>query len=176
MDDLPSVYAGIRTLGSRLAAGEEAEALCDQMGWGLEAIRRRVAGLARPKVLLCLGRMPDSLSGLTSSSGQGFLGELLDIAGGENIFADSPLRYPQVSLESLARRAPEVIIEMRGGERLSEQRRRELVQDWQDLPLVPAVRSGRVHILTDDYLLVPGPRMHLIARRLAMVLHPEAFQ
>ena len=119
--------------------------------------------------------MPDSLSGMLTSNAEGFLGELLQIAGGENVLADAPIRYSQVSAESLVKRAPEVIIEMRGGELLSARQRRELIEDWQALSILPAVRNGQVHVLTESYLKVPGPRTHLIARKLAMVLHPEAF-
>ena len=40
--------------------------------------------------------------------------------------------------------------------------------------LPTAVREGRVHILTDEFLLIPGPRVVATARRLAQVLHPDA--
>jgi ABC-type Fe3+-hydroxamate transport system substrate-binding protein len=43
------------------------------------------------------------------------------------------------------------------------------------LPAVPAVKNKRVHILTGDEFVVPGPRIVLAAERFARILHPEAF-
>jgi hypothetical protein len=42
------------------------------------------------------------------------------------------------------------------------------------LSALPAVRTGRVHILTDDRLSIPGPRVAEAIRLLARVLHPSA--
>ena len=55
-----------------------------------------------------------------------------------------------------------------------DEARRQLAADWAALPSLPAVRSGRIHVLTDDFLLLPGPRVAHTARRFAQVLHPEA--
>jgi len=46
---------------------------------------------------------------------------------------------------------------------------------WQTLTSVPAVRTGRIHILADDRLAIPGPRVAEAIRLLARVLHPEVF-
>ena len=51
--------------------------------------------------------------------------------------------------------------------------RDQLLADWKLLPTLPAVRNGRIHILTDPYLLIPGPRAVLTARRLAEAIHPD---
>jgi ABC-type Fe3+-hydroxamate transport system substrate-binding protein len=71
----------------------------------------------------------------------------------------------------LARR-PEVIIELHYLDRAvpgDEARER---QAWNQLPGVPAVKSGRVHLLYGGELVVPGPRVVLTARAFARALHP----
>jgi iron complex transport system substrate-binding protein len=47
---------------------------------------------------------------------------------------------------------------------------------WESLPSIPAVRTGRIHILSDDYLVTPGPRVAQAAEAIARIVHPEAFK
>jgi iron complex transport system substrate-binding protein len=183
MNDLAGIYRGIGLLGGKLGLEEEAARLRAEIESGLDDVRKRVAGLEggpdgggpRVKLFLCTGRAPGELSGLGTAGPGGFLAELVEIAGGENIFADAVTRYPQVSKEALTRRAPEVIIECRPGADLDGAARERLVAEWDALSSLPAVREGRVHVLTDDFLMIPGPRIVKTARRLAELLHPEAF-
>jgi ABC-type Fe3+-hydroxamate transport system substrate-binding protein len=41
--------------------------------------------------------------------------------------------------------------------------------------MLPAVRKGNIHFLTDDFLLIPSIRITQAARRFAEIIHPEAF-
>jgi iron complex transport system substrate-binding protein len=173
-DTLGTLRSGLRELGQ--AAGLEAEA--DRLGARLlvelAAVASRVAGRPRPKVFLCMNHTPGSLRGLSTAHGGSLLSELLDIAGGENVLGDIALAYPPVSKDQLLERQPDVILDLHAGEELSDEARRLLLADWQAMASLPAVRSGRVYVLTDDSLLIPGPRVPAVARRLAEVLHPEA--
>ncbi|MGH9163076.1 MAG: ABC transporter substrate-binding protein, partial [Vicinamibacteraceae bacterium] len=47
---------------------------------------------------------------------------------------------------------------------------------WSKLSGIPAVRAGRVYLLYDDALVVPGPRMPIAAEQFARALHPGAFR
>jgi iron complex transport system substrate-binding protein len=47
---------------------------------------------------------------------------------------------------------------------------------WSALASLPAVRSGRIHFLSGDYLVVPGPRLAQGAEAFARALHPEVFR
>jgi iron complex transport system substrate-binding protein len=156
---------GRRADGERTAAAIEAR---------LSAVRRRVAGRPRPRTLLVFGREPGSLRGITASGGYGFLHDLLELAGGTDVLAD--IRQPSVSMSSemILARAPDVIIELHYGEDWPEARIASERRAWSALPSVPAVRSGRVHLVVGDEFVVPGPRVTLAAERLAEVLHPEA--
>ena len=71
------------------------------------------------------------------------------------------------------RRQPEVILEFHPGRKLDAPERKALLDDWRSMPSLPAVRDGRIHFLTEDYMLLPGPRVVESARRIAEVLHPE---
>ena len=36
-----------------------------------------------------------------------------------------------------------------------------------------AVRNGRVHVLGQDYVVIPGPRVILLVEQMARLLHPD---
>ena len=141
----------------------------------LEAVRMRVRGRPRPRTMLVIGRDAGALRGVYVSGGVGFLHDLLDVAGGDDLFADITRESVQPSSETMIVRAPDVIIELRPGDQPAAaalQRERAV---WNLLASVPAVRNNRVHLLYGDYLLSAGPRLGRAAETLARVLHPDAF-
>jgi iron complex transport system substrate-binding protein len=122
------------------------------------------------------GREPGSLRGLYASGGVGFLSDMLEVAGGVNVFADVKLQSIQASTEQVLAARPDVILETRAsngafpaGERGAE------MDAWKTLASVPAVRNGRVLFLFDDRIVVPGPRVADGTLLIAKALHPEAF-
>ena len=71
-------------------------------------------------------------------------------------------------------RAPDVILELHYGESSQLQNAEAERHVWDALPSVPAVRSGRIYLLTGNEFVVPGPRIVLAAEQFARALHPEA--
>src|SRR5262249_45150426 len=67
---------------------------------------RRVAGLARRRVLMVVGHRP-----LIVAGGGTLQDELVRTAGGVNVAADVGSAFPQVPLELVAARAPDVIVD-----------------------------------------------------------------
>ena len=127
-----------------------------------------------PRVLLVFERQPGTLRDVYASGGIGFLHELLEIAGGDNVFADVARESVQPSQETLLERSPEVILEVRA-EGLIEAPESSRERDvWAALPSIAAVRSGRVYFLSGPHLVVPGPRVGQAAEDLARVLHPPS--
>ena len=47
---------------------------------------------------------------------------------------------------------------------------------WGALASVPAVRQGKIHVLSGEHLVVPGPRVVQGTEAFARALHPEAFK
>jgi len=71
----------------------------------------------------------------------------------------------------LLARAPDVIVEVRTSG-LLEPREVENEQNvWSTLASIPAVRDKRIHILTGDYLVVPGPRLAQATEAFARAIH-----
>ncbi len=138
---------------------------------GVSAHRGRPAA-GRPGVLLVTGRDPIYAVGRDT-----FLDELLTVAGGRNVAADAGfVRYDAaLNDEQVTRLAPEVIIEVAadlerpGPEELARRQRA-----WRNLD-VPAVRAGRVVVLADPSITIPGAHVGRTAMLFARAIHPEAF-
>ncbi len=63
-----------------------------------------------------------------------------------------------------------MILELRA-EPLNEEQLAREINAWKPLSSVPAVRSGRVHIIADLRTVVPGPRVAEGVDVIARVLH-----
>ena len=142
----------------------------------LDAVRARVRTYPRPRTLLVFSRLPQSLQQMYVSGGVGFLADILEIAGGANVFADVSRESVQPSHEMLLARAPEAIIELHATGMMAAAGVLGERSVWAPLASIPAVRSGRIHFLDGSYLVVPGPRVGRAAEALARALHPEAFE
>ena len=101
----------------------------------------------------------------------GFLHDLVETAGGQNAFAEVKRESLQVSAEAMLTHAPDIIIETHPSNWDTSATAREQAV-WRTLPGLPAVRANRIHILADDRLLIPGPRIGDAARILAEAIHP----
>lgn len=171
--DLDDIWSTMRDLGRAAGRLQQAERLVASIEARLDTISRRIAGRQRPRVLLVFGRDAGSLRGVYASGGYGFLHDMLERAGGRNVFARIDAERVQVTLEEILAASPEVIIELRAN--LSPDAVEAEEQVWGALPGLAAVRTGRVDVLTGEELVVPGPRVADAVERLARVLHPDAF-
>ena len=107
---------------------------------------------------------------MMSVGGPSFLSEMLGAAGGDNVFADQPRAYFTPSREAILAARPDVILELRPGEKLSEAERAAVLADWKAETTIPAAARGRIAVLTEDYLVIPGPRMVDVAELLQSTL------
>jgi iron complex transport system substrate-binding protein len=171
---LADVMETMRAVGARVGHADEAEGLAARVERDLDAVRQAVAGRPRPPTALVFGREPGALRAIYASGGVGFLHDLLELAGGDDVFADVRRENLQVSTETLLARAPDVIVELRTTEAWTAGQVATERQVWRALPSLPAVRDDRIYILTDASLGIPGPRVADSARALAAVLHPDA--
>jgi iron complex transport system substrate-binding protein len=165
----------IREIGIATGHRTESEQLVSSLRARLAAVRERVNGRPQPRTLLVFERQPGTLRELYASGGVGFLHEMLDIAGGKNVFADVSRESVQPSIETLLARAPDAILEVRAAGMIEKTSPVE-TDAWSTLSSVPAVKNRRVHLLVGDYLVVPGPRLAMATEAFARALHPDAFK
>jgi iron complex transport system substrate-binding protein len=172
---LAGVTETIRALGERTGRSTEAGQTVRAIEDGLEDIRKRVAGRPRPKALIVFGRETGTLRGIYASAGVGFLHDMTLVAGAEDVLSDVKREALQATTELILARRPEIIIEVRGNPLTDEQRRAQRA-DWNALGAVPAVKNGRVYLLADERIVVPGPRVVEGTRLIAQAIHPDAFK
>ena len=90
-------------------------------------------------------------------SGIGWVSELIEIAGGIDIFADrrdqGAAKDRIVTMEEVVERQPEVII----GSWCGKKFRPEKVRARSGWYAIPAVRSGQLHEVKSPIILQPGP-------------------
>lgn len=172
---LANVTATIRSLGDSTGHTAEARALADRIESELADIRKKVAGHPRPRTALIFGREAGTLRGIYASGGVGFMHDMLEAAGGEDVFGDVKRQSLQATTEMLLARAPDVIIEAYPSDGWPPDRLARERDVWRALPSLPAVRNNRVYVLSDDRLSVPGPRVVDGVRTLAKVLGTGVF-
>lgn len=172
-NDMAQLYEAVLSVGEKLGCRDQSELLVARMKADLERVRLAVRGRPPVRTYLSLSRSPDQLKGLMTTNGRGFVSEMLEAAGGVNIFADSAMRYPSINTGEILRRQPEAIIELEPGTTISPSQRTRMIAQWAELGTIPAVANNRIHFITDDYVMIPGPRVPLLAKRFAEILHPD---
>lgn len=173
---LGDVFPVFLALGARTGHEAEAARRVADMQARLNAVRARIAGRPHPRTLLVFGREPRTLRTLEASGGIGFLNDMLELAGGRNVFAEVKTQAVRVSTEMLITRAPEVVVELHYGSTMSQIDVAAEQAVWTRVGSVPAVKAGRIHLLFGDHLVVPGPRLVRAVEELARAIHPEAFR
>jgi len=174
IENLQTLFQGIQTIAAKLHCSGKGTQLVNAMKQGLERIRQRALRQPfQPNVFLCISRMEGQLTDLFTVSDQAFLGELMTLTGGKNIFGELGSRYPQIAKESLMKREPGVIIELRPEDALNTRSLKDIQKDWEEISSTPAVAAGRVHIVTDDYIKIAGPRIVQTAERLYQLIHEQ---
>lgn len=152
MHTLPDVKAALRTVGGRIGKTAEAEVVVARIETAVEAATANRPA-KRPRVMLIIDREAGGLGNLIAAGSGTYIDELLAVVGGENVFAAAGVKYPKISMEEVLRAQPDVILDMsyagRGAKGLDPWKTAE----------VPAVRTGRVVLLADAFLIAPSPRV-----------------
>jgi iron complex transport system substrate-binding protein len=169
---LAHILVTIKELGVRTGHSAEAGKIVSAIEARLAAVRAAVAGKRRPRALLVFSREPKTLRNMYVSGGRGFLHDMLEIAGGDDVFNDIDKESVQVSTETILARAPDVILELRPEEIPDGQPMKDELASWARLASVPAVRNQRVHFISGHAITVPGPRVAESVERMAKALHP----
>jgi iron complex transport system substrate-binding protein len=176
-DSIQAIYGSIRSISTAAGLPARGEQLIDSMRGKLDEIRHRAAPLKKTRVMFVVGRNPDRLDGLIVVGKASYLSELIDLAGGENVFRDAIAAYPQVSLEEVIARNPDVIIDfgdMEDPSKITDQHKREIVKLWQRASSIKAVKEDRVAAVAADIFVVPGPRAVQAAESIFEILHPAS--
>jgi iron complex transport system substrate-binding protein len=174
---IAGIYSSIEQLGKAAGVPDRARELAASIRKDLDSVRARTAPLPRRRVMFLVGRTPSTLEGLIAVGKGSFINEVIEIAGGENIFRDAVASYPKVSIEEILARNPDIIVDMGDVPRAAgstEAHKKSVVALWTRYPALKAVRQGSVFAAAEDAPVVAGPRAGEAARIFARMFHPEA--
>ena len=141
----------VRMLGSLVGAPARALRLAEELGAGIAVARERGVSLARrPKVYFEEWDEP-------MISGIAWVSELIEVAGGTDIFADraaaKSAKERVVAPEDVIARAPDIVI----GSWCGKKFRPEKVAKRPGFETVPAVHHGALFEIKSPLILQPGP-------------------
>jgi iron complex transport system substrate-binding protein len=163
---LVDVYSMIRDIGLAVGLPEQAEKLNTDIKSRLDTLRGEMSGRSRPRVLIIVGRTPGLLTNLIGVGPGPYLGELLDIAGATNVLTGTAIGYPHISLETVVRLDPDVILDASimgdvPGDTAADPAAGEsrLREPWLAHRELSAVRNSRIFGLPSEELVTPGPRV-----------------
>lgn len=172
-ETVEDVEAAMRRVAGLLGRPATGERLAGELRQRLEAVRARVKGRDRPRVLLVLDRPASGrLREVVTAGPRTFLDQLVRLAGGRNLFHDAPRRYFTPSLETVVERQPQLILELRPGAGEAGSLELQARREWEEV--FGTGKTPQVRVLTEPYLVVPGPRLARAAELLETVLHPHS--
>jgi len=163
---ISDILKGMEKLGE-LTGSREAKRVVESLRMRLEGIKKEVERIPyerRPKVMIELWDNPLIVFGKNSIGD-----EVIELAGGRNIM-EGKIAYPQISLETLIEKQPDVIIlahMTKVQDPLKEVKRRA---NWDKLR---AVREGNVYSIDADIIDRPGPRLTQAVELLHKILYPH---
>ena len=173
--NVAGILRSIQQIADRTGSAAGAREIVSDLQMRMGRIERQTAGMPRPRVMVAVGRnMESGVTGEVYVSGRdGFYDGLITMAGGVNAYDRSTLKFPALSAEGVARLNPDVILEMAPD--IDDQSvARKILDQWRLIPGVDAVTDGRVHLFTEDYGVVPGPRFILLLEWMARAIQPDA--
>lgn len=152
---LDDTLTGIRELGRLSGRAEAAEKLASDMERKLK-VKPPENG---PRVLLAMDGTPGKLTEVTFLRHNCIHGACLNAAGARNAVTDEFVGItPVLSLERVIAIDPDIVLVLTA-RKLSQAERRQLVEDWQGLPMLKAVKAGKVRVLDGEEYYVNGPRI-----------------
>jgi iron complex transport system substrate-binding protein len=174
---LEDIHASIQKIGEACGKKTAAARLLNALEERFRTVRKAMEGRPVPRVLLCIGRDTDSgrLGQISIAGGNDFYDAILEAAGGRNVYSNDAVSYPQISVESIIGLNPDIIVDLISRIRPGGKTVTEIERQWGQIPSLRAVQKGRVHVITGNQSLRPGPRYIEFLEELAQVLHPESF-
>ena len=172
LKSVPGMYRSIQELGEIFNRQEEAQQLVDEFTEFYNDYKTKNEGKEHPKVLILMG-LPGSYIIATENS---YVGSLVELAGGENVYAGTDQEFLTVNTEDMKTKEPDIIL--RAAHALPDQVIEMFNEDfatndiWQHFD---AVKNGRVYDLTYELFGMSATfRYPEALAELQPILYPES--
>ena len=160
---IADVRSHLRRLGVLLGRVEGADQVVDALDQALARVAGAVRGRDRVSVYYSVWHDPPQTTGPGT-----FIDQVIEHAGGRNVFSDASRPWPRLSLEAIVQRNPDALV-------IARHSADEAGAPWLDGPgwrELEAVRTGRYLVVDGDLFNRPGPRVAEAAVLLTRFLHP----
>jgi iron complex transport system substrate-binding protein len=145
---LAQIPDSIEALGELAGTGDVAHALAASLRSQLELLKARYGSRRPVSVFYQISERP-----LMTLGGRQFVSDAIELCGGHNVFADSPVMAPQVNIEAVLAADPEAIIT--ASAHPSDRSWQAL---WRRFPGMRAVRAENLYAVPMDEMHRHGPR------------------
>ena len=163
--DTADVFRSIARLGHLVGRDSAGQMLAGRIRDALAEVQASVRDRPTPSVLYLVEHDPPRVAGPDT-----FISQIIGVAGGRMVFPDLTAHWPQVSLEEIVRRQPDVLMLPRLEALGSFVDRLGTAPGWRELS---AVRQQRVFQIPPELMSRPGPQIAEAARQLRDRLHPD---
>lgn len=166
------MYRSIAELGEIFDREEQAGKLVDEFMTFYDEYKKKNEGKDHPKVMILMG-LPGSYIIATENS---YVGSLVELAGGENVYAGSEQEFLTVNTEDMKTKEPDIIL--RAAHALPDQVIEMFNEDFATNDIwkhFDAVKDGRVYDLTYEYFGMSATFKYPDAlEELQPILYPES--
>ncbi len=168
---LADLWRDIRRVASACGCEPEGEKLVDALQRRMRVIEQRAKGGKRQTVAAIEWLEP-------LMAGGNWVPELIEMAGGENLFGSAGRHSPWMNWEELAAADPDVIVALPCGLDLARTRAEmHWLADRPGWSELKAVQGARVFICDgNQFMNRPGPRLVESLQIFAEILHPDLFE
>jgi iron complex transport system substrate-binding protein len=156
------VYRAVELVGTATGHAERGKDLAAELNKRVDAVAARPIA-KRPRVFYLL----DASGPLVTAGPKTFIGEMVRLAGGDNVFDDVTQLYPAVTDEELVRRDPEVVVVPKGKGHEIDIHSIMARPAWKT---ITAAKNRRVIELDQDAASRAGPRLADALEQLADAL------
>lgn len=168
---MEDVYREMRTVAELFGVPERADGVIAEMQASVTAATGKTAGVRPLRTFVYDSGDQTAFT----AGGQGIGNQIIELAGGTNIFGDVAETFADVSWEQVVERDPEVIVIYDYFGTPSVPDKLDLLRSRPELAGVPAIRDDRFAVLTlQDAVL--GVRAPYAVEALGRQLHPDRFR
>ena len=169
--DMENMFQNIELVGKALGEDEYSKELVESLRERMNDVKSRISGIAetdKPKVYYEIWYEP-----LMTAGPGTFIDDLIKLAGGINIAGEAKTSFPEISLELILDKAPDIFIYSHHGD--SQMELEEIYErvNWHN---IPAIKNRQIYDIDPNIVQRATPRLIDGLEIIAEILHPDLFK
>jgi iron complex transport system substrate-binding protein len=161
---IAEVDEALRLIGVLAGTESAAEQAAVKFDHDMQSLREKYAHQSRMSVFIEVNRQP-----LYTVNHQQIISEVVELCGGDNVFADLNQLAPVIGVEAVLKVNPQVIISTDGTTDV-------ITQDWKTWPQLQAVHNKHVNAISPDAINRAAPRLVQGAEEVCKVLDEARYK